>query len=220
MKQWIKRHRVLVAAGGAIAASAVVFVLVWFQPQKLFIDERVDEALPGLSAPEAAATTGAPTTAAPETTTTTSPSEATIRPGPATTTVPTTTVPTTTTTTTAAPVAPAGPVTLHTSEFIDVGHSGTGDVLLVELPDGTRVIRFENLDVSNGPDLRVILSPSPLVDDRDAYDDGDFYDLGELKGNRGNQNYEIPRDVDLADYQTVAIWCRRFNYTFNAAPLT
>lgn len=87
------------------------------------------------------------------------------------------------------------------------------------LPDGSRVLRFEDLDVSNGPDLRVILSTSPLVADRGAYDE-EFFDIGELKGNRGNQNYDIPAEVDLGAYTSLAIWCRRFNYTFNAAPLT
>ena len=72
----------------------------------------------------------------------------------------------------------------------------------------------------NGPDLRVILSPSDLVDDRDAYHVDGFYDLGVLKGNQGNQNYEIPDEVDLSQYSTVAIFCIRFNYTFNAATIS
>jgi hypothetical protein len=213
MKNWIARHRTLTIVTAALAAGTAVFALVWFQPHKLFIDDRVDEALPGLAAE-------APSAAAPGTTTTTV--------APTTTTVPadvepetpaTPPAPTTTTTTTMPPTttAPAGPIVVHESEFVEVGHAGTGRVLVVELEDGSRVIRFEDLDVENGPDLRVILSPSPLVGDRDAYDDGDFVDLGVLKGNQGNQNYEIPDGVDLDEFQTVAIWCRRFNYTFNAA---
>ncbi len=205
MRRWIREHRGLVWTGAGLAAAGLVFVIVWFQPQQLFIDVRVDDTLPGLEA--------APPTTAPETTTTTTVPE------------PTTSVadePATTTTTTAAPTTttePPGPVVLHQSELISVGHEGAGDVLVVELPDGSRVLRFENLDVSNGPDLRVILSPSPLVEDRDAYDDGDFYDLGPLTGNQGNQNYGIPADVELDEYMTVAIWCRRFNYTFNAGTI-
>jgi hypothetical protein len=111
-------------------------------------------------------------------------------------------------------------LTLASGEFIDLAHPGTGTALVVELEDGSRILRFEDLDVDNGPDLRVILSTSELVDDDSAYDDGDFVDLGVLKGNQGNQNYEIPADVDLDNFATVAIWCRRFNVTFNAAPLT
>lgn len=215
MKRWISQHRALTLIAAVLAVSGAVFALVWFQPHKLFIDERVDESLPGLAAaaPGAAAPSTTTTTAAPTTTvapvTTTLPSDAESE------TTATTAAPTTPPTTT----APAGPVVLHQSEFIEVGHAGTGRALVVELEDGSRVIRFEDLDVENGPDLRVILSRSPLVDDRDAYDDGDFVDLGVLKGNQGNQNYEIPDGVDLEEFQTIAIWCRRFNYTFNAAAI-
>ena len=110
-------------------------------------------------------------------------------------------------------------MTLAQGEFIGLAHSGTGTALIIELADGSRILRFENLDVDNGPDLRVILSPTELTDDDGAYDDGDFLDLGVLKGNQGNQNYEIPAGVDIDDFATVAIWCRRFNVTFNAAPI-
>jgi len=208
MSSWIRDHRGLVWSAAAVAAAGLVVVLVWFQPQRLFQDVRVDEALPGLETPAGTPDTSS---AAPQTTTTAT----TFAPEPA----PTAT---TTTTTTNAPTTtqPPGPLVLHESELIDVGHEGSGDVLVIELPDGSRLVRFENLDVTNGPDLRVILSDSALVADRDAYDDGDFIDLGPLEGNQGNQNYEIPPDAELGDYLTVAIWCRRFNYTFNAGTIS
>ena len=210
MKNWIARHRTPTIVTAALAAGTVVFALVWFQPHKLFTDDRFDEALPGLAAE-------APSTAAPGTTRTTVAPTTTTVPADAEPETPATAPATTTTTTPPTTSAPAGPIVLHESEFVEVGHAGTGRVLVVELETGSRVIRFEDLDVENGPDLRVILSRSPLVGDRDAYDDGDFADLGVLKGNQGNQNYEIPDGVDLDEFQTVAIWCRRFNYTFNAA---
>ena len=128
----------------------------------------------------------------------------------------TTTVPPTTTTTT---TVPEGPVLLSSSEWISIGHPGTGTVLVYRQPDGSHVIRFEDLEVSNGPDLLVILSAAPLVNDRAAYSAAEYLSLGDLKGNKGNQNYEVPAEINLGDYQTVAIWCRRFNYTFNAADL-
>jgi hypothetical protein len=208
--RWLRAHPRWTAAGVLLGVAGVVFVLVWFQPQKLFFDQTVDEAFPVASTTPTTTTTEPPsTTVAPGTdaTTTTAPAAATT----------TTTMPAPTTTTT---TEPPGPELIAGGDFIDVGHEGDGRADLYRLPDGSLVLRFEDLDVSNGPDLRVILSPSPLVDDRDAYDDGDFLDLGVLKGNVGNQNYEITGDVDLSDYATVAIWCRRFNYTFNAAPLT
>lgn len=212
MRTWIRDHPRLALAGGIGAVAFVVFVLVWFEPQKLFIDQRVDEDLEGFSAVTATETTTlAPTTTAPTTT---------LPPDDGVTTSTTTAPPTTTTSTTSTTTAPSGPVVLHQSELQSPGKAGSGDVFLIELEDGSRIIRFENLDVSNGPDLRVILSRSGLVDDRDAYHLDGFYDLGELKGNQGNQNYEIPDDVDLSEYQTVAIFCLRFNYTFNAATIS
>lgn len=208
MRKWIREHRRLAAAGAALALIGAVFVIVWFEPQKLFIDERVDEGLEGFDSPIAAVTTTS-TTAAPQATTPAPTAPASTSEAPAETTT------STTTTTTQAP----GPVIVHQSQLASPGKAGTGDVFLIELEDGTRLIRFENLDVSNGPDLRVILSPSELVDDRDAYHVDGFFDLGELKGNQGNQNYEIPADIDLDEYRTVAIFCIRFNYTFNAATI-
>jgi hypothetical protein len=196
---WIKQHKGIATLIAIGCVAAAVFVLVWFQPQALFIDNVVDDTLP-VAQPTTPTTTTQPTEASTTTDSGAQPS----------------------TTSTTAPQTPATsfPLTLASGEFIDLAHPGTGTALVVELEDGSRILRFEDLDVDNGPDLRVILSTSELVDDDSAYDDGDFVDLGVLKGNQGNQNYEIPADVDLDNFATVAIWCRRFNVTFNAAPLT
>ena len=197
---WINKHKALAAVLAVAGVAAIVFVLVWFQPQALFIDNVVDDTIPTAQAPATTTSTAAaPPTTAPEATDSTVPSS-----------------------TTTAPPSPAPtvfPLTISTGEFIDLAHPGTGTALVLELEDGSRILRFEDLSVDNGPDLRVILSTSPLVDDDSAYDDGDFVDLGDLKGNQGNQNYDIPADVAIEDFATVAIWCRRFNVTFNAAPL-
>ena len=234
-----------------IVVALGVFVIAYFEPHKLFIDEVVDEAFPApvaiaTTTTAATATTEAPITttlppttaaAAQETTTTAaaepeeeagegesattdeSPPEETTTTTVATTTTTappttTTTVPPTTTTT-----VPEGPVLLSSSEWISLGHPGSGTVLVYRQPDGSHVVRFEDLEVSNGPDLLVILSAAPLVDDRNAYSQVEYLSLGDLKGNIGNQNYVVPAEVNLDDYQTVAIWCRRFDYTFNAADI-
>ncbi|HEU4523806.1 MAG TPA: DM13 domain-containing protein, partial [Gemmatimonadales bacterium] len=47
-----------------------------------------------------------------------------------------------------------------------------------------------------------------------------FVELGKLKGTEGDQNYEIPADLDLETYRAVTIWCRRFSVNFATAPLT
>ncbi len=224
-----------------LAVALGVLAVAYFEPHKLWIDEEINEDFP---APVAVATTTtapppteAPSTTAPPATTAVADQVATTTSAenadevaeeqpPVTTEAPsettTTTAPTTTTTpptTTTTEALPQGPVLLSSSEWISLGHPGTGTVLVYRQPDGSHVLRFEDLDVSNGPDLLVILSASPLVDDRGAYSAVDYFSLGDLKGNKGNQNYEVPVEVNLDEFQTVAIWCRRFNYTFNAADI-
>jgi hypothetical protein len=101
---------------------------------------------------------------------------------------------------------------------IDVLHSGSGTATLYGLPDGSLVLRFENFRVTNGPDLHVILTrnENPLTPD----DVGtDYIDLGPLKGNVGNQNYNVPAEIDFSDYQAVVIYCVPFQVVFSVASL-
>ncbi|MEM7271861.1 MAG: DM13 domain-containing protein [Actinomycetota bacterium] len=105
---------------------------------------------------------------------------------------------------------PAEIVTLASGQFSGESRYtvvGTASVL----NDGSeqRFLRFEGFESNNGPDLKVYLRA----------DDGDFINLGELKGNIGDQNYEIPTDVDLSVYDTVQIWCERFGVNFGFAEL-
>ncbi|MGI9607793.1 MAG: DM13 domain-containing protein [Acidimicrobiales bacterium] len=104
-------------------------------------------------------------------------------------------------------------------EFIDRIHSGTGTAVV--LTDGVqRFLRFEDdFAIDNGPDLNVYLSAGVPADGDAGLFDDDFIDLGDLKGNIGPQNYELPADVDLERYSTVVIWCVRFGVAFNAADL-
>ncbi|MFT4988872.1 MAG: hypothetical protein ACI9BK_001646 [Acidimicrobiales bacterium] len=108
--------------------------------------------------------------------------------------------------------------TIFTGNFVDRSHptSGRADVL----NDGSvqRFLRFEEFATDNGPDLNVYLSAAGADADAGAFDD-DFIDLGDLKGNIGPQNYEIPADVDLERYSTVVIWCVRFGVAFGAADI-
>lgn len=133
---------------------------------------------------------------------------------------PSTTAPagTATTTATTGPSAPAGPVELAAGAFVSHDHETTGRAVLLELPDGSRFLRFEDLRTDNGPDLKVYLSAASAGGDPDALDD-DFLDLGTLKGNIGSQNYEIPADVDLSRFRSAVVWCRRFSVSFGAADL-
>lgn len=93
----------------------------------------------------------------------------------------------------------------------------------MRLADGSRILRLEDLDTSNGPALRVWLTDAPVKSGKDGwrvFDDGAHVNLGELKGNKGNQNYTLPADLDLARYTSVSIWCDRFDVSFGAAALT
>jgi hypothetical protein len=150
-----RRTIIVVLAAGAVAAVGAV---AWFQPQKLLIDERVDEAVP------------------------------------------------------------AAPKVLSTSPFRSLGHSTSGRAVALELTDGRRFLRLDDLRTSNGPDLFVYLSAAAVGAPGDSFDD-DFVSLGRLRANQGSQNYAIPDGVALDRYQTVVIWCRRFTYAFGAAPL-
>ncbi|MEE9581907.1 MAG: DM13 domain-containing protein [Acidimicrobiia bacterium] len=200
MLDWIRRNPNITMMGAIVGVALLVFAFVWFEPHKAFIDERVDETIPR-------AATVTPTTSVPSTTPESS---------AATTSAPVDETPVVLTT--PDPVV-TYPVLLSESTLIDVAHGGSGTVLVLELEDGSRVLRFENLDVLNGPDLVVILSDRSLSG-ADDYTDGEYLILGELKGNIGNQNYEIPADIDLSEWVTAAIWCRRFNTTFNVASIT
>jgi hypothetical protein len=118
------------------------------------------------------------------------------------------------------PAEGATVVTQFEGTFGPRSHPGEGTAKV--LNDGTeqRFLRFEEFATDNGPDLNVYLTTADA--DADASDfgaSGEFVDLGDLKGNIGEQNYEIPPDVDLEQFDTVVIWCVRFGVAFAAADL-
>ncbi len=110
-------------------------------------------------------------------------------------------------------------VELAEGEFEDAEHDTSGTVRVIELSDGSRFVRFEDLAGSDGPDLHVWITDQPSGGDWGSYDDGRYVKLGELKATHGNQNYEIPDDADLSGLTSVVIWCDRFNVAFGTAPV-
>ena len=99
--------------------------------------------------------------------------------------------------------------------FVDAGdgfHKAQGVAKVIKLADGRTFLRLENLKTTNGPDLYVYLSTGKDV--------SDIVSLGKLKGNIGNQNYEIPTGTNLAKYNTVLIWCKAFSTLFGSAKLS
>ena len=99
--------------------------------------------------------------------------------------------------------------------FVDAGdgfHKAEGIAKVINIADGRTFLRLENLKTTNGPDLYVYLSVG-----KDALD---IVNLGRLKGNIGNQNYEIPAGTDLSKYNTALIWCKAFSTLFGSAKLS
>lgn len=108
---------------------------------------------------------------------------------------------------------------LARGDFEDGEHATSGTALVLELGDGRRFVRLEDLATSDGPDLHVWVTDQPSGGDWRSYDDGRYVRLGELKATHGNQNYEVPEDADLSGLTSVVIWCDRFNVAFGTAPV-
>lgn len=174
------RRRWILLVAVVLVVAAVV--LLWFQPQKLLIDERVDEPLPEAASvadqpppPGSASGVDMPIASAPE-----------------------------------------EPVDRYRGQFISRDHGTSGVVRIVELADGRRIVRLEGLETDNGPDLYLYLSTNPADGPEGDFDEA-YVNLGRLQGNLGDQNYDVPEDVDPARYQSVVIWCDRFDSAFGAA---
>ena len=98
--------------------------------------------------------------------------------------------------------------------FVGAGdgfHNTEGVAKIIQLADGTDILRLENFKATNGPDLYVYLSTDKT--------NADIVNLGRLKGNIGNQNYLIPAGTDITKYNTALIWCRAFSVIFGSAQL-
>ncbi|MHC6591535.1 DM13 domain-containing protein [Arthrobacter sp. C152] len=196
------KRRVLLPVAVLAAAVVIAAGLYLFQPWRIFTSSTLIEDLPAAPAPASQAKA----TAAPSEAASAPPSAAGVPPAA-----------------TAPPAAPAAPRELATGRLISHEHASSGTVRILELPDGTRILRFEGLDTSDGPDLRVWLTDAPVLEGPAGwyvFDDGAYLDLGSLKANKGDQNYEIPASAVLADYTSVSIWCARFTVSFAAAKLT
>ena len=115
----------------------------------------------------------------------------------------------------------ASPVELKEGSFCDGDsrHKGSGTATIYRGADGSHLLRLENLDVTNGPDLRVILSPGQNPQGRDEVSAPGYIELGKLKGNMGNQNYEIPDGMEVSSFGSVVIYCKAFHVLFSVASL-
>lgn len=117
--------------------------------------------------------------------------------------------------------AVAGDQIIGTGTFtgVDDWHEGQGTATLVRLESGEIEIRFEDFEVTNGPDLEVWLSNHEFPRENADVSGGEWIDLGRLKGNVGNQAYILPADANLDLAKSVTIWCEQFGVLFASASL-
>lgn len=122
--------------------------------------------------------------------------------------------------TSAADMIMAGEEFVSCGEFTDepYAYTGEGQALIYTLADGSRELRLQNFSVSNGPGLDVVLS-SVAAPANTSASLGEFIALADLRGNRGNQSYPIPANVNLSQYKSVIIYCVPFRRIFIAATL-
>ncbi|MCU0262697.1 MAG: DM13 domain-containing protein [Candidatus Nanopelagicales bacterium] len=121
----------------------------------------------------------------------------------------------------ASPAAPdssstTGPALVASGQFEAASHPGTGTASLIALEDGAGVVTFTDFETDNGPDLLVYLVPA----DAAAGSADGAVPLGGLKGNRGDQQYDVPSGTDLDAGWRVVVWCRAFAVSFTEAPLS
>ncbi|MFZ0293253.1 MAG: DM13 domain-containing protein [Candidatus Sulfotelmatobacter sp.] len=149
-----------------IPIVAVAVLLAWyaFRPERLVVNQRVDEAMP-------AAQGGSP------------------------------------------------PQRVVSGQFYSVLHPTAGNATIYQMGDGSRVLRLTNFKTSNGPDVHVYMVAADDAKDVATVQQAGFIDLGVIKGNVGDQNYELRPEVDLSKYRALSIWCKRFSVNFGAARL-
>ena len=117
---------------------------------------------------------------------------------------------------TSAPTSAAGPATLATGAlgYVDPIHNGTGAVLLVRTGEAT-VLRFDNVAITNAPDVHVYLSRET----GGRWTEATSLYLGPLKATNGSFNYAVPAGADLSLYTSVVVWCRQFSVLITWADL-
>jgi len=185
------RKRAWIIAAASVALVMVAGALVLFKPWLLFVDVRVNDEIPVAAPIDSPGPGASPPAGAP-------------------------------TPTANPPVEPETAVHIAEGSLISHEHATTGTVRIITQPDGTRVLTLENLDTTNGPDVHVWLSAADVVEGTDGWytaGSADYFDLGLIKGNQGNQVYEIPAEVDLSQYKSVDLWCVQFGVSFGAAQL-
>lgn len=159
---WLSRRKWTLLAIGIPALAAAWYA---FRPEKLFINQKVNEAVPVALSSE--------------------------------------------------------PQPLYTGRLEGKIHQTNGRATIYQTSDGRRFLRLSDFTTSNGPDVHVLLvrAEDKALEQEIVKGDLDGIELGALKGNQGDQNYDLPSSADLNKYQAVAIYCERFHAIFGVARL-
>lgn len=159
---WASRKKAILAA---IAIPALVAAWWAFRPEKLFLNQKVNEAAPAALSSE--------------------------------------------------------PEPLYTGRLEGKIHSTSGRATVYKTAEGKEYLRLSDFTTSNGPDVHVLLvrANDKALELEIVKGDLDGVELGSLKGNQGDQNYDLPATADLNQYQAVAIYCERFHAIFGVAKL-
>lgn len=221
--EYLRKNKLLAAIGGLVVAGFVAWLAFgFFGIQAAFIDESVDQTDPFAVAATADGSTDTDADTAADADAAAAQDDAVDETGAA---PPATDDGPGTDGDEPAEAGGSGPATGATTPFVEssgsfigLEHPAVGQAMI--LSDGQqRFLRFEDFETDNGPDLFVYLvADAGAEGDRGLFDD-DFVNLGPLAGNIGDQNYEVDIDLDLDRYNTVVIWCDRFNAAFGAADL-
>ena len=121
-----------------------------------------------------------------------------------------------------APFASSGdPQPLYTGLLTGKAHPTRGRASIYQALDGKRDLRLTDFTTSNGPDVHVLLAHGTDQNLTKAFVKGelDSVELGSLKANQGDQNYDLPDSADLEKYNSVVIYCERFHVIFGVARL-
>jgi hypothetical protein len=113
-----------------------------------------------------------------------------------------------------------GPAVLGTGNFDrkDDVHYANGQAILARQEDGAVVLRLQDLDAANGPDLYVYVSENPDPKNSDELQQGE-HNLGSLKATNGSFSYTLDASIDPAKIKSVVIYCRAFSVIFSTATL-
>ncbi|MBI3334448.1 DM13 domain-containing protein [Candidatus Pacearchaeota archaeon] len=99
---------------------------------------------------------------------------------------------------------------IASGDFMRKVHAVSGRAVLIE-DSGDKILRFEDFETDNGPNLHIYLASDLSADD--------FIDLGEIKATKGNVNYPLPQNIDTEKYNKVLVWCQPFKVLFSYAEL-